>query len=349
MIQDLQDITSFKWATVTDTDPLTIQLDGDTAPLALVPESLVDPLTLAVNDRVRVELSMRKCVIHGLVGGGIDAFFSARPPARNLIRNARFRVNQRGATSGASLADLAFFHDAWRNASGTTTSTITFTGSDDAGRVITFASVAGVLRYIRQTIERRDVLAGDYIFGQYGTAQGRVYNAGASAPAWSNLPLAVSLDGTDDVRVEFRNVPDAATATVDRPFLVRADEWSGYFPDISYAQDLAWCQRYYYRITVNASGSSPFGGGVMSSNTNCSVLVYLPVQMRAVPTLLGTAAGSLQVRTATTLTVSAYALGGNSTNQICTVDVTTSTGVAGQIGLWRGSASGHYMELSADI
>lgn len=69
MIQDLQDITSFKWATVTDDSPLTIRMDGDTAPLLLVPESLIDPATLLVNDRVRVELSLRKCVIHGRAGG----------------------------------------------------------------------------------------------------------------------------------------------------------------------------------------------------------------------------------------------------------------------------------------
>jgi len=70
VIQDLQDITSFKWATVTAIAPtLAIELDGDTAALALVPESLIDPLQLAVNDRVRVELSLRKCVIHGRSAG----------------------------------------------------------------------------------------------------------------------------------------------------------------------------------------------------------------------------------------------------------------------------------------
>lgn len=62
---DIRDITSFKWATVTGTNPLAIKLDGDTAPLALIPDSLVDPLTLVPGDRVRVELSLRKAVVHG--------------------------------------------------------------------------------------------------------------------------------------------------------------------------------------------------------------------------------------------------------------------------------------------
>lgn len=64
-IQDIRDITSFKWAQVTSVAPLAIRLDGDTAPLALIPDSLVDPLSLVVGDRVRVELSLRKVVIHG--------------------------------------------------------------------------------------------------------------------------------------------------------------------------------------------------------------------------------------------------------------------------------------------
>lgn len=65
MIETLEDLTSFRWATVTQLSPLRIKLDGDTAALLLTPESLVDEATLIVNDRVRVELTQRKVVIHG--------------------------------------------------------------------------------------------------------------------------------------------------------------------------------------------------------------------------------------------------------------------------------------------
>lgn len=68
-IQDLSDITSFKWAAVTANSPLRIKMDGDTAALAITPDSLVDPLTLSVGDRVRVELSLRKIVVHGVANG----------------------------------------------------------------------------------------------------------------------------------------------------------------------------------------------------------------------------------------------------------------------------------------
>jgi microcystin-dependent protein len=73
VINDIKDITSFKWATVTANSPLSIQLDGDSTPLALIPDSLVDPLSLSVGARVRVELSLRKVVVHGAANGSTTA------------------------------------------------------------------------------------------------------------------------------------------------------------------------------------------------------------------------------------------------------------------------------------
>lgn len=72
---DVKDLTSFKWATVVANAPLSIQLDGDSQPLALIPDTLVDPLTLSAGDRVRVELSLRKVVVHGVASGvvGVEA------------------------------------------------------------------------------------------------------------------------------------------------------------------------------------------------------------------------------------------------------------------------------------
>lgn len=84
-INSISDLTSFKWATVRGTDPLSIQLDGDPAPLALIPDTLVDPRELSVGNRVRVELTMRKVVIHGRSNGGTASGTTAQ-------RNARFGV-----------------------------------------------------------------------------------------------------------------------------------------------------------------------------------------------------------------------------------------------------------------
>lgn len=72
-IKDLKDITSFKWGTITALTPLAVKLDGDTTALSLVPDCLIDPQTLVVGDRVRVELSLRKAIIHGKSGGDIPS------------------------------------------------------------------------------------------------------------------------------------------------------------------------------------------------------------------------------------------------------------------------------------
>lgn len=69
MITDIKDLTSFKWATVIANSPLSIKLDGDTAALGLVPDCLVNPLSLVAGDRVRVELTERKVIVHGKSAG----------------------------------------------------------------------------------------------------------------------------------------------------------------------------------------------------------------------------------------------------------------------------------------
>ncbi|AXQ52885.1 minor tail protein [Microbacterium phage Neferthena] len=86
-VQTIGDMTSFKWATVTSASPLAIKLDGDTDPLAMVPDSLIPALLLAAGDRVRVELTMRKVVIHGKANGA-GYMRSALLPKSYLYRNA---------------------------------------------------------------------------------------------------------------------------------------------------------------------------------------------------------------------------------------------------------------------
>lgn len=64
------DVT-FRWATIAQVSPIRIILDGDSAALALTPDTLIDPNLLYVGERVRVELSLRKAIIHGASYGGV--------------------------------------------------------------------------------------------------------------------------------------------------------------------------------------------------------------------------------------------------------------------------------------
>lgn len=55
----------FKWATVAAVAPVRVRLDGDTLPLPVTPDSLIDPASLTVGDRVRCEMAGRRLIIHG--------------------------------------------------------------------------------------------------------------------------------------------------------------------------------------------------------------------------------------------------------------------------------------------
>lgn len=61
--------STFTWATVTGVSPLRIRLDGDSSALPFTPDSLTDPLLLAVDDRVRVEIANNRPLILGTSGG----------------------------------------------------------------------------------------------------------------------------------------------------------------------------------------------------------------------------------------------------------------------------------------
>lgn len=350
-----------RWGTVTAVAPLRVRFDGDATALPFEPESLIDPLQLTISTRVRCEVTSRRVLIVGALGGDprIAPLVETMPSAlalgrRNLLRNARFRVNPRAASSGATVADGAYFLDGWKNSSGTSTNLITWSGSDVAGRVLTIGN-SGNQRAVRQVIERADVVAGDYVLGQFGTALMRAYKSGDSAPAYAAGPVFVTLDGSGDVIVEFQNA-SGASATVDRPYLVRAEVWSGHFPDISYAEDLAWCQRFYYRTPASTAAAHVFSGvGFYASSTGFLCPVPLPVPMRAVPTL-GTSAlgsGNFVVRSGSgnDRAVSAIAL---QTNQVAgtpmvILSITTATDTSGQPGVLRSTTSGQYLEFSTEL
>lgn len=194
-------MTSWTWATVTALAPLRLQLDGDSAPIPITPDSLVDPLTLDVGDRLRVELSdAKRIIVLGRSGGAdVNVNWGALAAAANLIINGDFRVNQRGASSGTSLASGAYFLDRWKSLAAT--NAVTWTGDGTAGRVLTIPAS----KSIAQVIERTDVPAGDYTVAWTGSAAARVYNVGDTPPAYSSgvNQITVTLDGAADVVVEF--------------------------------------------------------------------------------------------------------------------------------------------------
>lgn len=61
----------WRWATITDASPLRLRFDGDTTEID-VTDTLVDPLSLAVDDRVWCQVFGRRIIVLGK-GGGFPA------------------------------------------------------------------------------------------------------------------------------------------------------------------------------------------------------------------------------------------------------------------------------------
>jgi len=295
---------TFKRAIVTAVGPLRILIDGDTVPIPFTPKSLIDPATLAVDDVVHANQSGHRLLVLGRSGGlGLVS-------GRNLIINGGFRINQHDYVSGAVSNGYDFF-DRWEkleNTSGTL-----FTAAPQ-GQPITLGD-ASSSRHVRQTVARANLPAGIYVLSHAGTATARVYNKGGTAPSYASTPIVVTLDGTDDVRVEFEGYDTTIgkvqleRGTVPTPFMSRL-----------YGAELALCQRYYVRFKPSAgvSDAGLLSGAIYSTGVFYGIM-NLPVSMRAAPTLSYSDVSHFSVFTdGSSITVTSVILNvpGNLTQQI---------------------------------
>jgi hypothetical protein len=207
---------------------------------------------------------------------GSSALLPAGLGFRNLLINADFRINQRGYTSGTSLAVGAYGFDRWKIAGGLNT-TLTFTSAPQ-GQMITISTANG---QIRQIIERANVTPGTYILSWEGTVSGRVYNEGGSSTGYASSPVRVVLDGTANVIVEFTTQP-SVTSTLWKPQLEQNNQPTP-FEQRPIGVELQLCQRYYYRITGNTNARFAIAGN--GSLQNSFPTTFLKQTMRTQPTI----------------------------------------------------------------
>lgn len=194
---------------------------------------------------------------------------------RNVIINGNFMINQRSYTSGSNLASGSYGFDRWK--SNYTNTSLTFTSSPQ-GQTVTI-SASGV---IRQVVERANVAAGNYVLSWSGTATGRVYNSGTSAPSYSSVPVSAYLDGTADVIVEF--TPSSGTATLGNVQLEFGSRVTP-FEQRPIGVELQLCQRYYWRIVGNSTSYARISSyGTTYSGTSWQGWVNNPVPMRVAAT-----------------------------------------------------------------
>jgi len=298
---------TLKRAIVTSVGPLRIMIDGDTEPIPFTPKSGIDPATLAVGDVVHADQSGHRLVVLVRVGGlGLLS-------GRNLIINGNFRTNQRGVTSLTTGSGYLF--DRWKR--GETTTWYEWTTAPQ-GQPLTVGT-SDYIRHLFQIIERASVPAGTYTLSWEGTATGRVYNSGGSAPSYTSGPITVALDGLEDVVVSFEGQGDTLgkikleAGTVPTPF-----------EQISVADELALCQRYYWQVGPS-SALQPFINGAIWSTTNAYLMMPLRVTMRARPTLTYSGASDFKVwsrgsyRTASTVTLN------NASTELAELKMTASS------------------------
>jgi hypothetical protein len=138
-----------------------------------------------------------------------------------------------------------------------------------------------------------------------GTSQARVYNSGSTAPAYAASPITVSLDGTQNVIVEF----NAGTLlNVQLEYGGVATTYESRFP----SQELQLAQRYFYAVNITGIIGN-FGG----TGSSVAISLFAPSSFRTTPTItLGSpiTAGKSGVATTTTTNATASILSITSNN-----------------------------------
>jgi hypothetical protein len=156
---------------------------------------------------------------------------------------------------------------------------LTFT-ADPHGQAVTLP----VNGRIQQTVERANVAAGGWALSAAlsGTAAMRVYNVGtasAARPAFAASPVIATLDGTDDVIVEFTG--GASGGTIDQVKFEAGSAATSYQPE-NVDDELRRCQRYYVRVTATVS-YDPLIYGFQVSTTAVLASLQLGAPLRAFP------------------------------------------------------------------
>ena len=194
---------------------------------------------------------------------GSSALLPAGLGFRNVLINGDFRINQRGYTSGTSLSSGVYGFDRWKVVTGPLA--LTFTAAPQ-GQQITIPS----LGVIRQIIERANIIPGTYVLSWTGTAGGRVYNEGASAPSYNlGNSLTFVLDGTANVVVDM--AAGGSSATVGNVQLERNFQPTPFEQRPIGVEDFL-CKRY-YQVWSNSSNTSfmTIGSFIYSTPMSLSV------------------------------------------------------------------------------
>jgi hypothetical protein len=259
-------------------------------------------------------------------------------PNENLIINGTFRTNQRAYASGTALASLSYSFDRWR--SSTASSSLTFTAAAQ-GQLLTINSGGSFL----QVIEKANVPAGTHTISWAGNATGRIYNSGATAPAYAVSPVTVTLDGSAHVVAEFTAVGETKTLGQVK---VEAGSVATAFVLPSAQNELAACQRYYFRWT--GANGTPFAN-VSFWTTNQGWGTYtLPVPMRVIPSAITVSGTLVTLANGANNSTTVETPGTNTVTTLGVIATLTAGGSQGTSGTVRANTTGTtFIEVSVEL
>lgn len=218
---------------------------------------------------VTVDTSKSTVVVHdGATAGGFPALTESDKVelldgSKNVLIG-NFYLNQRQVSGTVVLTAGQYGHDRFRAGSGG----CTYTFSVTAG--ITEISISAGT--IEQEVHGINIQSGDYILSWSGTAQGQIDGGGFAASG-----VAGTLTGGINSIVEW------GTGTLSLPQLEKGTVVTSFdFRDIG--EELALSKRYYNQFTT-AAAVMAIASGFARSTSIVDVVMVLPVELRAIPTV----------------------------------------------------------------
>lgn len=195
-------------------------------------------------------------------------------PNRNIVINGNFSINQRVVSGTVSLSAGSYGHDRWK--AGSSGCTYTFSTTNN---ITTLTITAGSLI---QVIEGNNLISDTYCLSWSGTAQGKI-----GAGSYGATGITGSATGGTDLNIEFN------TGTIS---LVQLEKNLAPTPfeHRFYNNELALCQRYYYKTfpqaTVPAQNAGVDGAFLFGNPSTNAPGVFtpnlrFPVLMRTNPTI----------------------------------------------------------------
>ena len=186
---------------------------------------------------------------------------------KNLIINGNFAINQRGHTSGGTLAAAAYGHDRWKAGAGGCNYTFAASG----GKVtVTIPADKELLQIIEGTF----LQSGTYTLSWEGTAQAKI-----GAGSYANSPITASVTGGANLTITF-GAGTLANVQFER------GEVATPFEQRPIGLELSLCQRYYQGDVAPSIAGVYRITGIATSTTGAVVHANLQATMRVAPTVV---------------------------------------------------------------